>query len=138
MLAQLDRIKAQLTEELDRQAAAITQQAAELEARKAEAEKPAQVLADDSREALGQIMPIAPVLSEKSVADENARRFIDSLEPEPVIDAPAPLDETPCAEDLAQTIADIREVPVETAIQWLAERADEFKNLNKLAKESTK
>jgi hypothetical protein len=56
----------------------------------------------------------------------------------PVIDAPAPLDETPCAEDLAQTIADIRDVPLATAIRWLADRADEFKNLNKLAKESTK
>jgi hypothetical protein len=134
----LARMKAQ-QEELDRQAAAMAQQAAELEARKAEAAKPAQVLADDPREALGQIMPIAPVLSEKSVADENARRFIDSLEPEPVIAAPAlaepaPLDETPCAEDLAQTIADIRDVPLATAIRWLAERADEFKHLNQLAK----
>jgi hypothetical protein len=129
----LARMKAQ-QEELDRQAAAMAQQAAELEARKAEAAKPAQVLADDPREAFGQIMPIAPVLSEKSVADENARRFIDSLEPEPVIDAPAPLDETPCAEDLAQTIADIRDVPLATAIRWLAERADEFKHLNQLAK----
>jgi hypothetical protein len=36
---------------------------------------------------------------------------------------------TPCAEDLAQTIADIREVPLATAIRWLAERADEFKTL---------
>jgi hypothetical protein len=47
ILAQLDRIKAQLVEELDRQAAAMAQQAAELVARKAEAEKPAQVLADE-------------------------------------------------------------------------------------------
>jgi hypothetical protein len=128
MLAQQDRMKAQQAE-LDRQAAAMAQQAAELAARKAEAEKPAQVLADDPREALGKIMPIAPVLSEKSVADENARQFIDSLEPEPVIAAPAPLDETPCAEDLAQTIADIRDVPLATAFRWLAERADEFKTL---------
>ena len=129
LLALQARMKAQ-QDELDRQAAAMAQQAAELEARKAEAAKPAQVLADDPREALGKIMPIAPVLSEKSVADENARRFIDSLEPEPVIDAPAPLDETPCAEDLAQTIADIRDVPLATAIRWLAERADEFKTLH--------
>ena len=55
-----------------------------------------------------------------------------------MIEAPAPLDETPCAEDLAQTIADIRDVPLATAIRWLAERADEFKHINKLAKESTK
>jgi hypothetical protein len=47
----------------------------------------------------------------------------------PVIAEPAPLDETPCAEDLAQIIADIREVPLATAIRWLAERADEFKTL---------
>jgi hypothetical protein len=46
-----------------------------------------------------------------------------------MIEAPAPLDETPCAEDLAQTIADIRDVPLATAIRWLAERADEFKTL---------
>jgi hypothetical protein len=46
-----------------------------------------------------------------------------------MIEAPAPLDETPCAEDLAQTIADIREVPLATAFRWLAERADEFKTL---------
>ena len=46
-----------------------------------------------------------------------------------MIEAPAPLDETPCAEDLAQTIADIRDVLLATAIRWLAERADEFKTL---------
>jgi hypothetical protein len=121
LLAQQARMKAQ-QEELDRQAAAMAQQAAELEARKAEAERPAEVhtatLAEDPREALGQIMP-------EGLA-------ITAHQPDPVIvQAPATVDElpTPCAQDLAQTIADIREVPVETAIRWLAERADEFKTL---------
>ena len=118
------RMKAQ-QEELDRQVAAMAQQAAELEARKAEAAKPAQVLADDPREALGQIMPsgLAAYTALATALDA------------PAIDAPAPLDETPCAEDLAQTIADIRDVPLATAIRWLAERADEFKALHA---ESTK
>jgi hypothetical protein len=51
-------------------------------------------------------------------------------EPAPM-QRPATVDElpTPCAEDLAQTIADIRDVPLATAIRWLAERADEFKTL---------
>ena len=53
-----------------------------------------------------------------------------------MIEAPAPLDETPCAEDLAQTIADIRDVPLATAIRWLADRADEFKTLVKTLAES--
>jgi hypothetical protein len=123
MLAHLDRMKAQLVEELDRQAA-------ELEARKAEAEKPAQVLADDPREALGQIMP-SGLAAYAAFAAALAAPVIDA----PVIDAPAPLDETPCAEDLAQTIADIRDVPLATAIRWFAERADEFKTLHA---ESTK
>jgi hypothetical protein len=114
----LARMKAQ-QEELDRQAAAMAQQAAELEARKAEAEKPAQVLAEDPREALGQIMPTG------LAAYTALATALDA----PVIDEPAPLDETPCAEDLAQTIADIRDVPLATAIRWLAERADEFKTL---------
>jgi hypothetical protein len=81
--------------------------------------EPAQVLADDPREALGQIMP-------GSMAAYAA--FAAAIAG-PVIDAPAPLDETPCAEDLAQTIADIRDVPLATAIRWLADRADEFKTL---------
>jgi hypothetical protein len=152
LLAQQARMKAQQAE-LDRQAAAMAQQAAELEAKK-EADrlaiertnqkpmsdrewsalsagdrelpvhvvfgtKPAKVLADDPREALGQIMPsgLAAYTALATALDA------------PVIDAPAPLDETPCAEDLAQTIADIREVPLATAIRWLAERADEFKTL---------
>jgi hypothetical protein len=118
LLALQARMKAQ-QEELDRQAAAMAQQAAELEARKAEAEKPAQVLAKDPRESLGQIMP-------GSMAAYAA--FAAALAG-PALAAPAPLDETPCAEDLAQTIADIREVPLATAIRWLAERADEFKTL---------
>jgi hypothetical protein len=81
--------------------------------------EPAQVLAKDPRESLGQIMP-------GSMAAYAA--FAAALAA-PVIDAPAPMDETPCAEDLAQTIADIRDVPLATAIRWLAERADEFKTL---------
>jgi hypothetical protein len=124
LLAQQARMKAQQAE-LDRQAAAMAQQAAELEARKAEAENPAQVLADDPREALGQIMPTGLA----------AYTALSAALAAPVIDAPAPLDETPCAEDLAQTIADIRDVPLATAIRWFAERADEFKTLHA---ESTK
>ena len=140
LLAQQARMKAE-REEMDRQreelaamkaeqeatrkaaeAAAMAKKAAELEAqeaRKAEAEKPAQVLADDPREALGQIMPTGLA----------AYTALAAALAEPVIAAPAPLDETPCAEDLAQTIADIRDVPLATAIRWLAERADEFKTL---------
>jgi hypothetical protein len=159
LLAMQARMKAQ-QEELDRQAAAMAQQAAELEAKK-EADrlaiertnqkpmsdrewsalsagdrelpvyvvfgtKPAQVLADDPREALGQIMPEGLAASTPDPEPVIAT---------PVIAAPVPLDETPCAEDLAQTIADIRDVSVETAIRWLAERADEFKTLHA---ESTK
>jgi hypothetical protein len=155
MLAQQARMKAQ-QEELDRQAAAMAQQAAELEARKAEAEKPTQVPADDPREALGQIMPIWPVLSEKSVADENARQFIDSLEPEPVIvGTPATVEQmhaigegirndpepvttptaTPPAMALIKTIAFEYGVEIAHATRWFAERADEFKTLHA---ESTK
>ncbi len=135
LLAMQARMKAQ-QEELDRQAA-------ELAARKAEAERPAQVLADDPREALGQIMAAGPVLSEKPIADENARNFIDAVWPEPVIvTVPATVDEMhdtgnsimygqtiPTAVDLANTIAYAQGVPQETAIRWLAHRADTFKTL---------
>jgi hypothetical protein len=124
----LARMKAQ-QEELDRQAAAMAQQAAELEARKAEAEKPAQVLADDPREALVQVMPEGLAIA--------------AHQPEPVIvQVPATVEQMhdtgnsimygqaiPTAVDLANTIARAQGVPQETAIRWLAHRADTFKTL---------
>jgi hypothetical protein len=151
LLAQQARMKAQ-QEELDRQAAAMAKQAAELAERKAEAERPAEVptakLAEDPREALVQIMAThengAPMFSTTTfkdngqpiMLDANGKRSVfcdlDDDLPDPVIvQVPATVDElpTPCAQDLAQTISDIREVPVTTAIRWLAERADEFKTL---------
>jgi hypothetical protein len=146
LLAQQARMKAQ-QEELDRQAAAMAQQAAELEARKTEAEKPAEVLANDDREALAQIVGTCTVLSEKPMADENARNFIDAVWPEPlpapvIVPVPAAAEEIhdtgksimygqaiPTAVDLANTIAYAQGVTQETVIRWLAHRADTFKTL---------
>ena len=131
LLAQQARMKAQ-QEELDRQAAEMARQAAELAARKAEAqaaEKPTAKLAEQPLEALAQIMPadIAAMLQAAT----------------PVIEAvpatPAPANEKgfsiihgqaiPTAVDLANTIAYAQGVPQETAIRWLAHRADTFKTL---------
>jgi hypothetical protein len=143
LLAMQARMKAQQAE-LDRQAAAMAQQAAELEARKAEAESvkladvPAEVLAeamakalcDDPREALAQVMP-------EGLA-------ITAHQPEPVLmQVPATVEQMhatgnsimygqaiPTAVDLANTIAHAQGVPQETAIRWLAHRADTFKTLH--------
>jgi hypothetical protein len=87
------------------------------------------ILADDPREALGQIMP------------EGLN--ITAHQPEPVIvQVPATVEQMhdtgnsimygqtiPTAVDLANTIAYAQGVPQETAIRWLAHRADEFKTL---------
>jgi hypothetical protein len=133
ILDQLARIKAQLAEELDRQAA-------ELEARKAEVEEAAQVLADDPREALGQIMPgsmaayaafaaalAAPVIAEPVIAAVPATAH----QPEPINASPG---EAPSAISLINVIATQHGVEPAIAISWLAQRADEFKHLNQLAK----
>lgn len=130
LLAMQAKMKAQ-QEELDRQAAAMAQQAAELAARKAEAEKPAVMLADDAREALGQIM-----LSGLNIT---AIYQPDSV----IVQQPATVDDMhaigngimygqaiPTAVDLANTIAYAQGVEPATAIRWLAERADEFKSMN--------
>jgi DNA repair exonuclease SbcCD ATPase subunit len=135
LLAQLARMKAQ-QEELDRQAAAMAQQAAELEARKAEAEKPAQVLAEDSREALGQIMPeglaIAahqpePVIVQVPATVEQMHAIGEGIrnDPEPVTTPTS----TPPAMALIKTIAFEYGVEIAHATRWFAERADEFKTL---------
>jgi len=70
------KMKAQ-QEELDRKAAEMAQQAAELEARKqAEAKRLEPVVTHAEVVALAA----GPVLSEKPIADENARDFIDAVE----------------------------------------------------------
>lgn len=148
LLAQQARMKAQ-QEELDRQAAAMARVAAELDARKAEAEKPAEVpaaatLAEDPRDALAQIIPQA---------------MAEQLVPAALIQTPATVDEmhaigngimygqvvdatiddktinntpekAPSAINLVNTIAFEYGVEPATAIRWLAERADEFKSMN--------
>lgn len=131
LMAMQAKMKAQ-QEELDRQAAEMAQQAAELAARKAEAEKakesPFEILFADPRDALAQVMVGTPQPVEQEPA---------------LIQQPATVDEmhaignsimygqaTPTAVDLANTIAYAQGVPQETAIRWLAHRADEFKTLH--------
>jgi hypothetical protein len=147
MLALQARMKAQ-QDELDRQAAAMAQQAAELEARKAEAEKPAQVLADDPREALGQIMSPVHIdaLTQVSHAqlEQDAALIQQPATVEQMHDTgnsimhdqePDPVQETPSAITIIRLLAHDLDVESQTAIRWLAERADEFKTLHA---ESTK
>jgi hypothetical protein len=150
------RMKAQ-QDELDRQASAMAQQAAELQARKAEAEQKARdeqaqaemeaeqsrqaaecaasnavtTLANDPREALEQIMPASLTPT------------ADHIEhPITLVQVPATAEQMhdtgnsimygqaiPTAVDLANTIAYAQGVPQETAIKWLANRADTFKTL---------
>lgn len=131
LLAMQAKMKAQ-QEELDRQAAEMAKQAAELNARKqAEANRLQPVvtqaevtaLAADPRDALAQVMAAGPVLSEKPIADESARNFIDAVWPEPV-------EPTPPVQGLVLAVAEAYDVEPATAIRWLAERADEFKSMN--------
>lgn len=80
----------------EREAELIAQKARE-DAAKAEREaaaKPAATLAADPRDALAQILAAGPVLSEKPIADENARNFIDAVWPDPaIVQQPATVNE---------------------------------------------
>lgn len=156
LLAMQAKMKAQ-QEELDRQAAAMAQQAAELNARKqAEANRLQPVvtqaevaaLAEDPREALAQIMHSGIITTiESSHLAVNLAASPAYTTGIGLVQQPATVDEMhaignsimygqaiPTAVDLANTIAYAQGVPQETAIEWLAHRADEFKTLHESSK----
>lgn len=140
LLAMQAKMKAQ-QEELDRQAAAMAQQAAELAARKAEAEKPAVMLADDAREALGQIMlsglnitaiyqPDSVIVQQPATVDDMhaiGNGIMHGNDAKAIDQTP---EKAPSAINMVNTIAFEYGVEPATAIRWLAERADEFKSMN--------
>jgi hypothetical protein len=140
LLAMQSRMKAQ-QDELDRQAAAMAQQAAELEARKANVAKPAVLLADDPREALGQIMPegLAITAHQPEPVIVSVPATVDEMHAigEGIRNDPEPgttPDEAPSAISLINVIATEYGIEPAHAIAWLAQRADEFKHLNQIAK----
>lgn len=143
------KMKAQ-QDELDRQAAAMAQQAAELEARMAEAEQvvfaQAEIatLAAAPRDALAQVMAPAHIDALTQVSHAQLEKDVALIQQTATVDEmhaigqgirndPEP-ETIPSANNLATTIAFEYGVEPATAIRWLAERADEFKNLH----ESTK
>jgi hypothetical protein len=133
LLAMQARMKAQ-QEELDRQAA-------ELAARKAEAEKPAQVLADDPREAMAQILPdglkitpIEPIHLAISLSTSPPHMTGIGLVQTPATVEDANEISMPSAISMINATALSYAIEPAIAIRWLAIHADEFKRLNQIAK----
>lgn len=131
LLATQAKMKAQ-QEELDRQAAAMAKQAQELAARKAEADKPIEAqseLAEDPRDALAQVMAGTPQPVEQEPSQAKQPATVDEVKAAEITFGQA----IPTAVDLANTIAFAQGVPQAKAIEWLAYRADDFKNLHERA-----